>query len=115
MPDRPAIYFIDGGFKRLVPAPETFNNLFRDWKNIVTHLPLDDIPDGPELNSGAVLVRASDGDAVYLVDRGMKRAVTGASVMERYHFDEKKIAVVPPILLELLPTGKPLALPVTGA
>lgn len=110
-PNHPAIFFMDGGLKRLVPTPETFNNLFRDWNRIITDISVEDIPDGPMLSHGAALVRPSNSELVYLIDRGTKRAIPSTEVMEHYHFSEKKICVVPPILTDQFPNGKPLAVP----
>jgi hypothetical protein len=108
-PDHPAIYFIDSGFKRLIPNPQTHNNLFVDWNGIVTDIPLEEIPDGPFISDGAVLVRPSSSEDVFLVDRGSKRLVASPEIMERYRFNPKKIVVVPPILINSLPAQKPLS------
>ena len=35
MPNRPEIYLIDQGYRRWIPDPATYNNLFRDWNGIV--------------------------------------------------------------------------------
>ena len=76
---------------------------------------VEDIPDGPMLSQGAALVRPSNGERVYLIDRGTKRAIPSAETMERCHFNEKKICVVPPILTDQFPNGKPLAVPAGDA
>lgn len=49
-------------------------------------------------NQTELIERQRASGTVYLVDRGMKRVLSGEGVMERYHFNEKKIAVVPLIL-----------------
>lgn len=108
-PDHPAIYFIDAGFKRLVPNPQTHNNLFLDWNGIASDIPLDEIPDGPFLSDGAVLVRPSNSEEVFLIDRGSKRLIAGPEALERYGFNPKKIVVVPAILTNALPTQRPLS------
>lgn len=113
-PEHPAIYLMDGGFKRLIPNPDTYNGLFVDWNGIVTDVPLEDIPDGPMLSNGAVLVRPANSENVYLIDRATKRLIPRPELMERYHFNPKKVHVVPPIVADLIPNGKPLPAPSGG-
>jgi len=110
-PEHPAIYLMDGGLKRLIPNPDTYNGIFVDWDGIITDVPLDDIPDGQMLSNGAVLVRPANSGNIYLIDRGTKRLVQQPEIMELYRFNLKKVHVVPPIVADLIPNGKPLPAP----
>jgi hypothetical protein len=105
-----SVYLVDFGFKRLIPDPATYKALFRDWTGIVDQLNLDELPDGPMLSIGAALVRGKNAPTtIFLIDRGMKRAIADEAAFERYAFNAKKIMEVPDILLEMVPSGKPLA------
>jgi hypothetical protein len=107
--EHPAIYFVDSGFKRLIPDPKTYNNLFADWTGIASDVNPDDLPDGPQMTQGAVLVCATGTDQVFLIDRGMKRAVASKAVFEKYHFGSKKVVAIPPIVLECIPLGRTIS------
>src|SRR5262245_24593851 len=73
-PNAPAIYLIDpDGYRRWIPDPDTYNNLFRDWNGIVVDIDVVSIPEGAPLTSGAVLARPSNAAPVYLVSNGQKR------------------------------------------
>lgn len=108
-PEQGAVFLIDSGFKRLITTPQIFNRLFTDWKSIEALTDLDSIPNGPPLSEGAVLVSAEGGDKIYLVDRGVRRLVGSDPLFEKYGFNRKKIAVVPPLVLESVPAGRPLS------
>lgn len=100
---------VDTGFKRLITTPQIYNRLFVDWKSIEAVKDLESIPNGPPLSDGAVLVSAEGGDKLYLVDRGVRRLIASDELFEKYGFDRKKIAVVPPLVLESVPAGRPLS------
>ncbi|HSI63809.1 MAG TPA: hypothetical protein VLE43_11840 [Candidatus Saccharimonadia bacterium] len=108
-PEQAAVYFIDTGFKRLVTTPQIFNRLFVSWTSIEPMTDLESIPSGPPLSEGAVLVTAEGGDKIYLVDRGVRRLIGSDQLFEKYGFNRKKIAVVPPLVLESVPAGRPLS------
>ncbi|WP_147263441.1 hypothetical protein [Roseimicrobium gellanilyticum] len=108
-PEQGAVFLIDTGFKRLIGTPQIFNRLFADWKTIDLQSELDSIPNGPPLSDGAVLVSAEGGDKIYLVDRGVRRLIGSDELFEKYGFNRKKIAVVPPLVLESVPAGRPLS------
>jgi hypothetical protein len=105
LPGRPEIYLIDQGYRRWIPNPATFNNLFRNWNGIVEEISITSIPQGQNISSGAVLARAYGTAPVYLVDRGLKRWITSPAAMDRYNFSWDRIYQVPNILLDSIPTG----------
>ncbi|QIF00117.1 hypothetical protein [Roseimicrobium sp. ORNL1] len=108
-PDKGAVFLVDTGFKRLVSTPQIYNRLFVDWKSIEPVKDIESIPNGPPLSDGAVLVFAEGGDKLYLVDRGVRRLIGSDELFEKYGFSRKKVAVVPPLVLESVPAGRPLS------
>lgn len=108
-PDKGAVFLVDTGFKRLVTTPQIYNRLFVDWNSIAPMADLESIPNGPPLSDGAVLVSAEGGDKLYLVDRGVRRLIGSDELFEKYGFNRKKVAVVPPLVLESVPAGRPLS------
>ncbi|SNS54933.1 hypothetical protein SAMN04488107_2970 [Geodermatophilus saharensis] len=105
MPDRPEIYLVDQGYRRWIPNPATYNNLFRDWNGIREFIDVHTIPVGLPIANGAVLARPSGGPAVYFVDAGVKRWVTSPTAMDRYHLNWDRVYGVPPILLQNISDG----------
>jgi len=104
-----SLYLIDEGRKRLIPDHETYDRLFMDWGGIVQNLQLDEIETGPPISSGAALVQAEGQTAVWLIESGHKRRVDGhPEVMEKYRFRWPP-AKVPPVVLDCIPTGNPIA------
>jgi hypothetical protein len=108
-PDKGAVFLVDTGFKRLVSTPQIYNRLFVDWKSIEPVQDIESIPNGPPLSDGAVLVSAEGGDKLYLVDRGVRRLIGSDELFEKYGFSRKKVAVVPPLVIESVPAGRPLS------
>jgi hypothetical protein len=108
-PDKGAVFLVDTGFKRLITTPQIYNRLFVDWKSIEPVEDIESIPNGPPLSDGAVLVSAEGGDKLYLVDRGVRRLIGSDDLFEKYGFNRKKVAVVPPLVLESVPAGRPLS------
>lgn len=106
LPNDPAIYLIDpNGYRRRIPDPDTYNNLFRDWNGVVVDIDIDDLPVAAALTSGAVLVRASNAAPVYLLSDGMKRWITSPAVMDKYYFNWARIYVLPPAVVDSAPRG----------
>jgi hypothetical protein len=99
-----ATYLIDQGVRHLIPDELTFNNLFTGWDIITTYDDLAFIDEGAPLSSGAILVRG-EGVATWLVTNGVKRPINSEEIMSRYHFDYKKIVLVPQILLDAANVG----------
>jgi hypothetical protein len=102
---RSGVYLIDPqGYKRGIPDPTTYNNLFRDWNNIVTSIDITMISDGPGFAPGSILITAP-GSGVYLLDNGIKKGISSPAVMDKYYFNWGRIVTLPPIVLTDLPSG----------
>lgn len=105
LPGHPAVYLIVDGMKRGIPDPATYNNLFRDWNNIIQDPHLNDITDGGPITQGAVLARGINKGTVFLITNGQKHGIPSEAVMDKYHFAWDKIQDVAPILIDSIPTG----------
>ncbi|GAP94186.1 hypothetical protein [Leptolyngbya sp. NIES-2104] len=105
LPGQPEIYLIDQGYRRWIPNPTTFNNLFRNWNGIVEEISITSIPRGQNISSGAILARAYGTAPVYLVDQGLKRWITSPAAMDRYNFAWGRIYELPAISLNAIATG----------
>src|SRR5262249_36609415 len=53
--NRPEIYLVMSGYRRWIPDPATYNNLFRNWEGVVPFADIDAIPLGAPITPGAVL------------------------------------------------------------
>lgn len=103
------IYLVDpDGYRRFVPFPLTFMNLFEDRSLLQTlvYSGAARIAEGPPLDNGAVLLRGSSCERIYLLDQGRKRLITSQQVMDKYGFSEGGIVVVPKILMDAVPDGE---------
>ncbi len=105
MPNSPRVYLVDQGYRRWIPNPETYNNLFRDWNGIREFIDVNTIPEGLPIANGAILARPAGGPAVYFLDAGVKRWVTSPDAMDRYHFNWNRVYSVPPIVLQNISDG----------
>lgn len=105
LPNRPEIYLIDRGYRRWIPNPATYNNLFRDWNGVVVDINIDEIPLGASITSGAILARADGFAPVYLIDQGMKRWITSPAIMDQYYFAWNRVYVLPPATINSIPSG----------
>ena len=104
-PASPAIYLIDRGYRRWIPNPATYNNLFRSWGGIIVDINIDEIPLASSISNGAILARPIGQAPVYLVDRGRKRHVASPAAMDKYHFSWDRVYNVPEILLSSILDG----------
>jgi hypothetical protein len=109
LPNADPIYLILDGYRRWIPDPDTYNNLFRNWDGVIVDIDINDIPEGPPLSHGAILARALNTAPVYLVSNGLKRWVTSPAAMDKYWFAWEKVLNVPASLLDPLPPGAPLS------
>jgi hypothetical protein len=111
VPGKTSIFVIDSlGYRRLIPFPHTFMNLFKDSaiiRDVLVASSVDEITEGPALDDGALLVRGRCSERIYLVDHGRKRLISSQAVMDKYDFDEASILVVPQILIDAVPEGQP--------
>ena len=106
IPGQPSVWLIDQqGYKRGIPNPTTYNNLFRNWSGIVADVDANEIANGPGLDDGAVLLKGSATPSVYIIDGGKKRGITSPAVMDQYYFNWGTIVVIPDILLNAIPNG----------
>jgi hypothetical protein len=105
-----AIYVIDrNGYRRLVPFPLTFMNLFKDsaaLEGLLICNTISDIAEGPPLDTGAILVRGRTSEPIYILDRGRKRLITSQWIMDKYDFNEESVVIVPQSLVDAAPTGE---------
>jgi len=105
-PNRPEIYLIDpDGFRRRIPNPQTYNNLFRDWNGVVVDIDITQIAESSPLTSGAILARADGTAPVFLISNGVKRWVTSPATMDKYYFNWNRVYVVPGALVDFIPSG----------
>jgi len=104
-PSSGSIYLIDEGRIRGIPSGQTYNNLFRDWKGIVSDINMNSIASGPSLSEGAILAKSHNHAGVYLIDNGMKRGISSHQAMDKYHFSWEQIRSVDQILLDIIPNG----------
>jgi hypothetical protein len=104
------IYLIDrNGYRRCVPFPLTFLNLFGDcttFSGIMVAEDVADIAEGFPLDERAILVRGATSEAIYLMDRGTKKLISSSQVMSKYGFDERSVICVPQVLIDSIPAGE---------
>jgi hypothetical protein len=110
IPGTTPIYVIDRkGYRRYVPYPLTFLNLFGDAipaDRMMVAEEVANIAIGPPLDDRAILVRGASLESIYLVDRGAKKLISSSQVMNKYGFDEKCIISVPQVLIDSVPVGE---------
>ena len=110
VPGQTAIYVIDRlGYRRLIPFPLTFMNLFKDSAiihDVLVASSVAEISEGAALDEGALLVRGRCSERIYLLDQGRKRLISSQAIMYRYGFDEPSVMVVPQILIDSVPEGQ---------
>jgi hypothetical protein len=105
-PDRPEIYLVDKyGYRRWIPDPLTYNNLFRGWDGILIAIDIDSISLGAPITSGAVLAQAYGRAPIYLIDSGVKRWIVSPQIMDKYYFAWDHVYVVPPMIIDSIPIG----------
>jgi hypothetical protein len=102
---------VPAGIARWVPNPTVLGNWKYDY--FLDLLPVDAkavdaITREKDVGDAPVLARATDGSAVYLLDRGEKRHIPSPAVMSAWRFDWGKIQVKPNAEIDALPDGKPV-------
>jgi hypothetical protein len=103
------VFVVDrNGYRRLIPSPLTFLNLFKDkaMLQVLVSTSVAGISEGPPLDEGAVLLRGRASERIYLLDRGKRRLITCQEIMDKYQFSEESIIVAPQILLDAVPEGE---------
>lgn len=101
----PAVYLVLDGKRRWIPNPATYNSLFRDWTGISQVIDINSIDDGGPITDGAVLARAGNAPAVYLVSNGVRRWIVSPAAFDHYWFDWTKIVSVPNVVINSVPVG----------
>lgn len=111
LPGDPAIYLMDGGKKRHIPDPPTYNNLFVDWNGVVQDINVANIDTGTPISVGAVLAQGYGDAAIYLIDQGHKRHIGNPQTMDRYHFNWNRVQHTAPIIIASIPSGPTIVWP----
>ena len=110
VPGTTPIYVIDrNGYRRYVPFPLTFLNLFGDTISSINMMVEEEVADiaiGPPLDERAILVRGASSESIYLMDRGAKKLISSPTVMKKYGFDENCIVSAPQVLIDSIPAGE---------
>ena len=110
IPGTTPIYVIDrNGYRRYVPFPLTFLNLFGDTISSINMMVEEEVADiaiGPPLDERAILVRGASSESIYLMDRGAKKLISSPTVMKKYGFDENCIVSAPQVLIDSIPAGE---------
>jgi hypothetical protein len=104
-PADPKVYLIDRGLKRWIPNPDTYNNLFANWDNIIISIEVDDIVTGPDITNGATLARPVGQAPVYLMDQNQKRHIQSPNTMAKYNFNWNRVYQIPPAIMDSVQTG----------
>lgn len=97
------VFLIDRGYKRHIPNIHTYNNLFANWDGIVPYVNLDDIPSGPSITDGALLMQGG-GPEQFLCDDRCKRHIANQDTFRRYNFNAGAIYQFPAIVVDFVPT-----------
>lgn len=102
------IYLIDpDGYRRLIPFPLTFMNLFKDSSLLEVRVcnSVEGIIAGEPFDEGSVLLRGRSSEKTYLLDRKKKRLIPNLRTMHKYEFNEEAVVVVPQIVVDAIPDG----------
>ena len=101
-----AIYLVLNGQLCWIPDPTTYNNLFSSWNGVVvSDYLVDNIPQGQQLTSGALLVKSPSGAPVYLLTNGKKRWIPSPDVFAKFSFNSAKVVNLPQVVVDALPQG----------
>ena len=105
LPGAAPVYLVLNGFRRWVPNPQTFQNLFASGATIVSDIGIGSVSEGAALTTGAVLAKGQGSAPVYLVSNGVKMWIPNPDIFARYQFNGAKIVEVPQILIDCIPSG----------
>lgn len=103
IPGSPAIYLIDGGYRRWVPNPGTYNDLFADWNGIQSSSDFAAVPIGTPIASGSNVAQATGQPAIYFIDGSAKRHIVNPGVMTYWAFGVPR--QVEESVLDAMPDG----------
>jgi hypothetical protein len=110
LPNSIQIYLVDSGYKRLIPDPTTYTNLFVSGASVVVDIDIDEITTGVALATGAVLAKASN-SGIYVIDSApngttlTKRLIPSPDVLSAYQFSLQAVITVPVVVLAAIPDG----------
>ncbi len=101
-----AVYLVDpAGHRRRIPNQTVHDLLFRDATGPEDMANAGEIALRPPLAVSTMLLRGSASDAIYLLDQGRKRRVTGPAAMAKYSFEWDRVCVVRQVLIDSIPAG----------
>ncbi len=105
VPQAPPVYLVVNGFRRWVPNPDTYNNLFKSGATIIQDPHAGVVSEGPALTSGAILAKADGRDPIYLLTNGVKMWIPSPAIFDRYQFDWGKVKTLSTVVIDSIPNG----------
>jgi hypothetical protein len=107
------VWLMIHGRRRLVSTSSVYENLFSEAENLHPAADIDDIDEGPQLNEGTCLIKGVNQHAIYLVTGApnlfiRKHHIVSYETLLDYGFDESKIHILPDIVVNSIPEGKPI-------
>lgn len=103
IPGAPEIYLIDRGYRRWIPDPPTYNDLFMDWDDIQSSADFAAVPLGTQIAIGSYIAQAAGEPAVYFIDGFTKRHIITPGVLTYWDFTSPRL--VDESLIVELPDG----------
>jgi len=110
------IYVVTDGTIRHIPTPWIFEELGYKWSNVVgvTSAHLANYTAGTNLTTvmshpNGTLVKTENGGTIYLIESGVKRAITSPAIFEDQGFEWDDVVVVSKAELDNYSTGAPVA------
>ena len=90
----PDVYLIIFCEMRWIPNPPTLDGLFNSWK-IRVFKKSPNIPKGPGISNGSLLIKSPKQNTVYLHTDGKKYPIANPTTFDKFNFDWSKIHVIP--------------------
>jgi hypothetical protein len=107
-PEKPEIYLILNGQRRLIPNVETVNGLFVTNRTVHEDFHIELITKGDDIAAGATLVKGDGADPWYLLAGGkVKMWIRDAKTFAQYQF--RAVSTVAQILINSIPDGPDVA------
>jgi hypothetical protein len=117
LPGEPHIYLIDRGYKRLIPNPEVFHQLFLPWAQVVP-FDVSVFPRGLSVFHAAILAMSEENtgmEKVYLIDRNPAlpaphmdihaRHIVDMPVFMRFQFNLDRVRKIPYAVVQAMREG----------
>ncbi|MDA2922929.1 hypothetical protein MYX07_06730, partial [Patescibacteria group bacterium AH-259-L07] len=95
--DKPEVYLIENGKKRVFQSGEIFEKLGFTWENVI-EIPLSETYLDGELITGRLngtLIKYPDSAGIYLIDNGKKRAFKSGELFEALGFKWEDVIEIP--------------------